>query len=78
MSNSSLEARMQDYQAATASIQRVTYQLASSGNNGQSTVLNTAAIALTSGSQRTSMAVELIERGTRHDGVIGSIIDTYA
>ena len=77
-SNSALQAGMQGYQAASESMTRAALQLSSDGNNGQSKMLNVAASQMISGSLQAAASAEVIDRAAKRDGIIGSIIDTYA
>ncbi len=77
-SNSAMQAGMQGYQAASESMNRAAQQLTNGGNRGEPNVLNKAAVDMMSGSLQAAASAEVIDRAAKRDGIIGSIIDTYA
>jgi hypothetical protein len=77
-SNSALQAGMQGLRTANESMAKAAGQFASGSHNGQSSVANGDAIDLVTSRLQAEASAEVIERAAKRDGIIGSIIDTYA
>lgn len=82
VSNSALQHGLRSYQAGAESVNRSATFIAdaSSGRSGtgQSASLLSASVDIISANLQTKAGGKVIESAVRQDGILGSIIDTYA